>query len=222
MGCNCGSVSNYTGNCGCSDPIELICTGPKGDTGSTGPAGTNGIAVLENILTSTKQVTVGVGSQVVYTYVLDNTPTPQLATNGSFLYIHMGVNIFPAALQKMYYVSLAVGARNLINRYPIAGPITALGAKYVLESESFLSRVTAASEAALTKGTLWVGSGILTGTAFLSSGIASALIDWTVDQNIVVTFDIEDTSGGAPYVPDVFTAATEMELPYFVIEKHVK
>ena len=86
MACeNCGS--NYKGNCNCKDPITLIATGAKGDKGADGADGT-GISLIDSIINiyTTPNVQTA-GFFTLYSYTIDNTPTPQLPKDGDLIKI---------------------------------------------------------------------------------------------------------------------------------------
>jgi hypothetical protein len=70
MGCNCNHSVPGT-NCQCSTPIELARQGLKGDTGSQGNPGADGVATLSNVFGYTPVV--GIYNGTLATYSFDPT-----------------------------------------------------------------------------------------------------------------------------------------------------
>ena len=87
--CNC-APSGILPGCNCNSPIELI-NGLTGPMGPQGLSGANGIIILDNTTGSVKLVNTANNPDVIYSYVVDNTPIVQLPNDGDFLHIRVGI-----------------------------------------------------------------------------------------------------------------------------------
>jgi hypothetical protein len=220
MGCkSCGN--GYTGNCSCIDPITLVSTGPVGPTGPAGQNGSNGKALLASIVTVYPVTMIGTGStEKIYTCVVDNTPTPQLVTNGDYLSIKGRLRFYTTSVFRSFWFDIVVDGVNVLTgycTYPQAN------SPYYADFEIELKRVSLVGTVSIGayKADIKTGSGtFLTQSVYSTIGTTSNAFHWTADMNIDVSVTRYDFTSGV-FVLENFVAATDARLEDFIVEKHL-
>lgn len=133
MGCNCNHSVPGT-NCQCSIPIELARAGLKGDTGSQGNAGADGVATLHNQFVVPAQTGVYAGTMATYSF----DPTLHLSVNGDKIKIIVVFEVTSGASGTM---GIYFGGNLLGDQY-----IFVPGPAKQLKMEIIVNRVGASTE----------------------------------------------------------------------------
>jgi len=217
MACeNCGS--NYKGNCNCKDPITLIATGAKGDKGDDGANGT-GVSLIDSIINiyTTPNVQTA-GFYTLYSYTIDNTPTPQLPKDGDLIKIRGTLRYYLDTDGAMLF-RLMVNGNNVFQSFhntSITGGVTK-ELDFVTEikriAASGVTTVAYQSFFNLGSGTIW----ITTGTQKLAV-IGSNAFNFTQDLEVKVEVNrLAGVGSGSTY----FLSEKDVQLVNFVIEKYL-
>ena len=217
MACeNCGS--NYKGNCNCKDPITLIATGAKGDKGDDGANGT-GVSLIDSIINiyTTPNVPTA-GFFTLYSYTIDNTPTPQLPKDGDLIKIRGTLRYFLDTYGAIQF-RLMVNGNNVFQSVHTTS-ITS-GVTKELDFVTEIKRIAASGSQTvayqsffnLGSGTTW----ITTGTQ-KSAVIESNAFNFTQDLEIKVEVNrLAGVGSGSTY----FLSEKDAQLVNFVIEKYL-
>lgn len=184
---NCGN--GYTGNCNCSDPIELVSTGPAGATGATGAPGTDGTSILFSNIAA-YNATIGVTGETLFTYVLDNTPTQVLPTAGDFIKIKGRMSFYDTVNSRACDVVVNIGA------YAIVLPRTQVynTAYAYIDFDITIKKITN-----ILGGVMWVadyglGQTYITFARFSESIATSGALNFAADMNITVVATYVNTT----------------------------
>lgn len=227
MSCTgCGSNNTYTGNCGCSDPIELICTGPTGPTGPAGSNGADGSCVLYNLENAVIYATAPKMSETLLTIPIDNS-TP--ITVGSYFEMvgFLRYNNDGAGMSFMYTAEIKC-TDSLGNSLNIGGfsKTVSSGVSWNLFFDIQLHRATPVapatkSEFLIRQVSNWhenLGDANLFPTVDLKQiPVASATLDFTKDFTIAVAVSKFNLGGGGvAFIPN------EGGISSMVINKYLK
>ena len=219
MACeNCGT--NYKGNCNCKDPITLVATGPAGATGPQGPAGTTGVSLIDSIITTYPVTLIGTGNtEVIYSKLIDNTPTQQFPTNGDFMVVRGRVRSYFAGDNfRVLNLNVYINAILVLNNYRINAP--AYTYTYC-DFEVYIKRMNVTTIAYYSKifesqGTVWA-----TGNMSTSILATTNVMNFATDSTVSVEVSRYNLTSGGYGVLENFTSAENGRLQEFVIEKYL-